>query len=107
MIELSGVRISWLILARKSDLAVDAISARRLASTSSRSVCFHCDLSSAISVPSAFGRSVLNPSPLSQRRRLTLTSGSGPYVFDPAVPRKQPISTNPQAVIANPASASM
>ena len=41
MMALSGVRISWLILARKSDFADDARSASRLAAISSSSAFFH------------------------------------------------------------------
>ena len=40
MMALSGVRISWLILAMKSDFAEDAFSAMRLALRSSPSVFF-------------------------------------------------------------------
>jgi len=42
-----------------------------------------------------------------QPRRPDCKSGSGPYVFEPAVPRRQPISTNPQIVSAKLASASV
>ena len=45
MMALSGVRISWLILARKSDFADDACSAWRLALVSSSSACFHLVMS--------------------------------------------------------------
>ena len=45
MMALSGVRISWLILARKSDLADEARSAARLAVSSSSSAFFHCVMS--------------------------------------------------------------
>ncbi len=45
MIALSGVRISWLTLARNSDLAVEARSASRLALVRSSSARFHCVMS--------------------------------------------------------------
>jgi hypothetical protein len=45
MMALSGVRISWLMLARNSDFADDACSAWRLASRRSASVFFHCVMS--------------------------------------------------------------
>ncbi len=45
MMALSGVRISWLILARNSDFAVDAFSAARLALRSSSCDFFHAVMS--------------------------------------------------------------
>ena len=45
MMALSGVRISWLILARNSDLAVEAFSASRRALISSSSLRFQAVMS--------------------------------------------------------------
>ena len=77
MMALRGVRISWLIFARKSDFAEDARSASRLALTKSSSARFHWVMSRStaqnLSVPSAILPIVMNSGirPPSRTRPIT------------------------------------
>ncbi len=88
MMALSGVRISWLILARKSDFADEARSAVRLALSSSSSALFHCVMSRS---------TAQNLSPPSPTRPMVMNSGISP----PS--RTRPITSRPSlSTLATP-----
>ena len=88
MMALSGVRISWLILARKSDLADEARSAVRLALSRSSSARFHCVMSRSTA------QNLLPPSPM---RPMVMNSGISPPW------RTRPITSRPSfSTLATP-----
>src|SRR5215211_43570 len=87
MMALSGVRISWLTLARKSDFAEEAFSASRLALVRSSSARFHCVMSR---------NTMQNFS--SARRPIVINSGISPPW------RTRPITSRPSlSTLATPA----
>ncbi len=88
MMAFSGVRISWLILARKSDLARLARSARCLASVSSSSAFFHWVMSRSTA------QNLVGSSPI---RPTVMNSGMSP----PS--RTRPITSRPSfSTLATP-----
>ena len=90
MMALSGVRISWLILARKSDFADDALSACCLALSSSSSAFFHGVMSrntaQSLSAPSAIWPIVMNSGISRRSRPRPITSR--PSSSTPAAPSR-------------------